>query len=83
MSETTVRKTFKEILRPTPEHERALGALVWRCRDLYTTAYQRRRVSVSRCEQEGELKVIRAEFPEDATIHSHILQDVLARLDKT
>jgi putative transposase len=29
------------------------------------------------------LKVIRAEFPEYAAIHSHLLQDVLARLDKT
>ena len=34
-------------------------------------------------EQEAELKDIRAEFPEYAAIHSHILQDVLARLDKT
>jgi putative transposase len=29
------------------------------------------------------LKDIRTEFPEDAAIHSPILQDVLARLDKT
>jgi putative transposase len=28
------------------------------------------------------LKAIRVEFPEYAAIHSHILQDVLARLDK-
>ena len=47
------------------------------------TAWQRRRVSVSRHEQESELKDIRAEFSEYAPIHSHILQDVLARLDKT
>ena len=33
--------------------------------------------------QEAELKAIRAEFPEYAAIHSHVLQDVLARLDKT
>src|SRR5215467_2279034 len=90
MSEATVRKTFKEKLRPTPTQERALDAVVWRCRDLYNialeqriTAYQQRRVSVSRYEQEAELKAIRAEFPEYAAIHSHILQDVLARLDKT
>src|SRR6516162_654523 len=90
MSETAVRKTCKEKLRPTPVQERALDAVVWRCRDLYNTAleqriiaYQRRRVSVSRYEQEAELKDIRTEFPEYAAIHSHILQDVLARLDKT
>src|SRR5258707_10773573 len=30
-----------------------------------------------------ELTAIRAEFPEYAALHSHVLQDVLARLDKT
>jgi putative transposase len=90
MSETTVRKTYTEKLRPTPAQERALDEVVWRCRDLYNTtleqritAYQRRYASVSRFDQEAELKEIRAEFPEYEAIHSHVLQDVLARLDKT
>ncbi len=90
MDQQTVRKTYKEKLRPTPSQERALEEVLWRCRDLYNTAleqritaWQRRRVSVSRYEQEAELKAIRAEMPEYEAIHSHILQDVLARLDKT
>jgi putative transposase len=90
MEQQTARKTFKEKLRPTPAQERALEEVLWRCRDLYNTAleqritaYQRRRVSISRYEQEAELKDIRAEMPEYAAIHSHALQDVLARLDKT
>jgi putative transposase len=90
VSETTVHKTYKEKLRPRPEQERVLDAVVWRCRDLYNTAlehritaYRRAGVSISRYEQEAELKAIRAEFPEYAAIHSHVLQDVLARLDKT
>ena len=90
MEQQTVRKTYKEKLRPTPAQERALEDVLWRCRELYNaaleqriTAWQRRRVSVSRYEQEAELKDIRAEFPEYAAIHSHVLQDVLARLDKT
>jgi putative transposase len=90
MSETTVRETFKEQLRPTPEQERALDETLWRCRILYNTAleqritaWQRCRLSLSRYEQEAELKGIRAELPEYAAIHSHVLQDVLARLDKT
>jgi putative transposase len=90
MEQQTVPKTFKEKLRPTPAQERALDAVLWRCRDLYNvaleqriTAWQRRHASVSRYEQEAELKDIRAEFPEYAVIHSHVLQDVLARLDKT
>ncbi len=89
MSET-VRKTYKEKLRPTPTQERALEAVLWRCRALYNTAleqritaWQRCRVSVSRFEQEAELKAIRAVFPDYADIHSHVLQDVLARLDRT
>ena len=55
MSETSVRKTFTEHLRPTPAQERALDGVVWRCRDRYntaleqrSTAYQRRHVAVSR-----------------------------------
>jgi putative transposase len=90
MDQTTARKTYKEKIRPTPAQERALDDVLWHCRDLYNaaldqriTAWQRCHVSVSRFEQEVERKAIRAEFPEYASIHSHILQSVLARLDKT
>jgi putative transposase len=90
MDQQTGHKTYKEKLRPTPAQERALDEVLWRCRELYNialeqriTAYQRRHVSLSRYEQEAELKDIRVEFPEYAAIHSHFLQDVLARLEKT
>jgi putative transposase len=90
MVQQTIRKTYKEKLRPTPAQERALDETLWRCRDLSNaaveqriTAYQRRHNSVSRFAQEAELKEIRTAFPEYAAIHSHVLQDVLARLDKT
>jgi putative transposase len=60
------------------------------CRWLYNTAleqritaYQRRHVAVTRYQQEAELKDVRAAFPDYAAIHSHVLQDTLARLDKT
>ncbi|HEV2462073.1 MAG TPA: transposase [Ktedonobacterales bacterium] len=86
----TVSKTFKEKLRPTPGQERVLDGVLWHCRTLYNvaleqriTAWQRCHVSVSRYEQEAELKAIREEFPEYAALHSHVLQDVLARLDRT
>jgi putative transposase len=88
LSQTTVRKTFKEKLRP-----RKSGRWTQWCggrRDLYNaasvqriSAYQRRHVSVSRFEQEAELKELRAAFPNYEAVHSHVLQDVLARLDKT
>jgi putative transposase len=62
--------------------------VLWLCRSLYNaaleqrkTAYERCGISLSRYGQEAELKDFRAEVPEYADIHSHVLQDVLARLD--
>jgi putative transposase len=88
--QTACRKTFKYRLQPTPAQERELERVVMLCRQLYNvaleqriTAWQRCHISVSRFEQEAELKAIRAEFPDYAAIHSHVLQDVLTRLDKT
>jgi putative transposase len=90
MNETTCCKTYQEKLRPTPKQERELEHVLWHCRALYNTAleqritaWQRCHLSVTRYEQEAELKATRAAFPEYAAIHSHLLQDVLARLDKT
>ena len=92
MNETSVplHKTFKEQLRPTPAQQAALEGVLWRCRTLYNTAleqrislYRQRGVSISRYTQEAELKELRATYPEYAALHSHVLQDVLARLDKT
>jgi putative transposase len=86
----TYRKSYKEKLRPTPTQERQLEEVLWRCRVLYNialeqriTAWERCHASVTRYQQEAELKAIRAELPEYAAIHSHVLQDVLARLDTT
>jgi len=82
-------KTFKYKLKPTPERERERERVLWACRRLYNTAleqrktaYERRGVSLSRYGQEAELKDLRAALPEYAAIHSHVLQGVLARLDK-
>jgi putative transposase len=90
MEQQTVRKTYKYKLVPTPAQERELGRVLGLCHSLYNTALQQRivawqrvRVSLSRYEQEAELKDMRAEMPEYAAIHSHVLQDVLARLDST
>jgi len=86
----SVRKTYKEKLRPTPEQARAMDVVLWRCRTLYNVALEQRKTAWERCHlrvkryaQEAELKDIREEYPEYSAIHSHVLQDVLARLDKT
>jgi putative transposase len=86
----TVRKTYQEQLRPTPQPERQLAAILWRCRTLYTTAleqritlWRQRGMSPTRYQQEAELQHLRAEMPAYASIHSHVLPDVLARRDTT
>jgi len=90
VSEPSVRKTYQEKLKPTPAQERELERVLWRCRTLYNTAleqritlWRQRGVSLTRYSQEAELKALRADLPDYAAIHSHVLQDVLARLDKT
>jgi Asp-tRNA(Asn)/Glu-tRNA(Gln) amidotransferase A subunit family amidase len=90
MEQQAARKTFKYKLIPTPQQEWELGRVLGLCRWLYNTAleqriiaYRRARVSLSRYQQEADLKDIRAAFPEYAAVHSHVLQDALARLDKT
>jgi putative transposase len=87
----TVRKTFQYKLKPTPGQERDLEHVLWHCRLLYNVALEQRITrwrrgqgrSVSRFQQEVELKDLRAAFPEYAAIHSHVRHDVLARLDRT
>jgi putative transposase len=89
-AQATCRKTYQEKLKPTPAQERELERVLWRCRALYNTAleqriflWKQRGVSIARYQQEAELKALRAEFADYAAIHSHVLQDVLARLDTT
>jgi putative transposase len=90
MEQHTVRETYKHKLKPTAAQGQELGRVLELCRWLCNTAlaqriaaYRRAGVSLSRFQQEAELKDIRAAFPEFAAIHSHVLQDVLARVDTT
>ena len=77
MAESSVRKTYKEKLKPTPSQERELERVLWRCRTLYNTAleqriflYRQRGISVTRYQQEAELKALRADLPDFASIHT-------------
>jgi len=86
-----VRKTYKEKLRPTPEQERALEDVLGRWRARSTGALEQRLTwwrrgqgtSATRFQQEAELQDVRAAYPEDAAIHRHLVQDVLARWERT
>src|SRR5262249_54039315 len=89
MAETILYKTFKYKLKPTTEQKQVFEHVLLLCRQLYNTAleqrkiaYERRGITLSRYGQEAELKDLRAALPEYAAIHSYILRDVLARLDK-
>jgi putative transposase len=85
----SVRKSYKYKLKPTAEQEIVLAETLWRCRQLYNAgleqriyAYRHCGVTISRYQQEAELKDLRASMPEYVALHSHVLQDMLARLDK-
>ena len=67
----TVRKTYQEKLKPTPAQERQLENVLWCCRTLYNTAleqhitlWKQRGVSLTRYQQEAELKALRADLPQ-------------------
>ena len=84
------RKAYKYKLRPTPQQEEQLDATLWRCRTLYNAALEQRimvwksrGITLGAYQQQAELPDLKVAFPEYADIHSQVLQDVLARLDKT
>jgi putative transposase len=87
---TTIHKTYKYKLTPTPEQQRTLEMVLWRCRTLYNVALEQRRmwwdrgqgISATYFQQKAELPVLKAEFPELVEMHSQVLQDVLLRLDR-
>jgi putative transposase len=89
MDTQTVRKTFKYKLHPTPRQEQAMAFVVRRCRELYNAALQerneaweKRRLRVTEAIQSAQLPDIKEVRPEYRDIHSQLLQDVLARLDR-
>jgi putative transposase len=89
MAEQRVRKTYKYQLLPTPEQERTLATLVWRCRELYTAGLAERKAAWEKCDvcvsfalQSAQLPAIEEVRPEYAEINAQVLQDVLHRLER-
>jgi putative transposase len=85
----TVRKTYKYKLKPTPEQERAMAFVVYRCRELSNAALEERRdawhkrgVTITEASQSAQLPAIKDVRPEYREIHSQVLQDALTRLDR-
>jgi putative transposase len=84
------RKAFKYRLYPTRQQEQHLLFVLRRCRELYNSALEERRVhyqmrqkGISYTQQAVELADIKAAFPAYQDVYSQVLQEVLRRVDKT
>src|SRR5260370_24114450 len=89
MNTSTIRKTFKYRLRPTPAQEVAIDRILMLCRHVYNAAMGERReawrmcgVAITYYQQKAELPDIKAAMPEYAEVHSQVLQDVVLRVDR-
>src|SRR5262245_58949462 len=90
MNQPIARKTFRRKLTLTPKQEQEFDGILGLRRKLDSpaleqriAAWQRHHGLLARFEHEAGLKDICAAFPEYEAVHSHVLQDVLARLDET
>ncbi|MHB8587177.1 MAG: RNA-guided endonuclease InsQ/TnpB family protein [Thermoplasmatota archaeon] len=82
-----MRRTFEYRLDPTPGQEVRMNAQLASCQRLYNamveqrrTAYRSYGISLSRFDQESEIKDVRT-LPEYAEIYAHVVQDVARRVD--
>lgn len=83
-------KTYKYKLKPTRKQEETFESWINTCRSLYNlsleqkiTAYEMRRVTVSKFDQYNQLPELKKDFPWFSEVYSDTLQDVLDRLDFT
>ena len=81
-------RTYKYRLYPTTEQAIVLDRWLWLCRQLYNAcleqriaAYKMQRKSISRFAQQHELVDLKAGCPEFREIGSHVLYDVVHRVD--
>jgi putative transposase len=88
MDEQRVRKTFTYQLTPTPDQERTLATVVWRCRALSNAGLHERRAAWERCGvwvtfamHRAQRPASQAVRPEDNDRTAPVVQDALHRLD--
>lgn len=82
-------RVYRYRLYPTRGQDATLRRTLWMLRELYNAALQERRdayrlrgVTLSAYGQMAELREVRALRPEFADVHTHLLQDVITRLDR-
>lgn len=86
-----MRRVYKYRLYPTKGQRAAMVSILERLRQLYNAAllerkkaYENWKKSISKKEQEHQLKAIREDHPEEyGSLHFHLLQDVTTRIDRT
>ena len=82
-----MERTYNFRLYPKPRQEVALQRVLNTCRKLYNACIEQRQVAwahrrpVSRLDQERQLSGLREELPEFGSVYSHVLQDVVRRVD--
>jgi len=83
-------RTIKYRLYPNKEQEGLFNSHISVCCWLYNTAleqrviaYKKLGVSLNWLDQKKELRLIKKEFPEFNKVHSHVLVDVIRRLEKS
>ncbi len=81
-------KAYKYRIYPTAKQVTVLEATLDKCRFLYNCALEQRiraykkGHTLSNYQQQKELSALKAELSEFNEVYSHVLQDVLSRLDK-
>ena len=82
-------RVYRYRIYPTRAQDVALRETLYRLRELYNAALQHRRdayrksgATVSAYDQMRELAGVREVRPEYASIHTHLLQDAITRLDR-
>lgn len=84
-----MRRVYKYRLYPTKSQVVSMVGILVLLRHLYNAALQERRdayrhhgLSITKKDQEKQLKAIRGDDPEYKAIHFHLLQDAITRLDR-
>ena len=77
-------KTFKYKLEPNRKQKALLNSTLDVCRELYNMALEQRKMQrVGQFEQMRQVTALKKEFPEYQTVHAHVLQNVIKKLNRS
>jgi len=77
-------KTFKYKLEPNRKQKVLLNSTLDVCRELYNMGLEQRKMQrVGQFEQMRQVTALKSEFPEYKTVHAHVLQNVIKKLNRS